>query len=89
MNFLKRMLKRARESEVGSREKYSLESSALYSIKGMVDFWADEYTLRGDKMKGQDLVRWKKEVFRRIQELDQIFKEDEKLYKEIKEGKYE
>ena len=87
MNFLKRMLKRARESEAMSREQYNYESAALSSIKGMVDFWADEYTLRGDKMKGQDLVRWKKEVFSRIQELDQIFKEDEKLYKELKEGR--
>ena len=48
----------------------------------MVSFWADEYTLRGDKMKGQDMVRWKKEVYSRIQELDEIFKEDEKLKKE-------
>ena len=79
------MLKRARESEIGSREQYSFESSALYSIGGMVDFWADEYTLRGDKMKGQDMVRWKKEVYARIQELDEIFKEDEKLRKEDKE----
>ena len=84
MNFLKRMLKRARESETGSREQYSFESSALYSIRGMVDFWADEYTLRGDKMKGQDLVRWKKEVFSRIQEMDEIFKEDDKIRKEVK-----
>ena len=83
MNFLKRMLKRARESEIGSRDQYSFESSALYSIKGMVDFWADEYTLRGDKMKGQDLVRWKKEVYSRIQEMDEIFKEDDKLRKEV------
>ena len=84
MNFLKRMLKRARESEIGSREQYSFESSALYSIRGMVDFWADEYTLRGDKMKGQDLVRWKKEVYSRIQEMDEIFKEDDKIRKELK-----
>ena len=82
MNFLKRMLKRARESEIGSREQYAFESSALHSIKGMVDFWADEYTLRGDKMQGHNLVRWKKEVYTRIQELDEIFKEDEKLKKE-------
>ena len=87
MNFLKRMLKRARESECMSREQYSFESAALTSIKAMVEFWADEYTLRGDKMKGQDLVRWKKEVFARIQEMDKIFKEDEKLYKEIKEAR--
>jgi len=53
----------------------------------MVEFWADEYTLNGDKMKGQTLVRWKKEVFARIQEMDKIFKEDEKLYKEIKEAR--
>jgi len=85
MNFLKRMLKRARESEIGSREQYSFESSALYSIRGMVDFWADEYTLRGDKLKGQDLVRWKKEVYARIQEMDEIFKEDDKIRKEVKE----
>ena len=73
------MLRLARESEPMSRGQYSFESSALTSIKAMVDFWADEYTLRGDKLKGQDLVRWKKEVYSRIQELDEIFKEDEKL----------
>ena len=50
----------------------------------MVEFWADEYTLRGDKLKGQDLVRWKKEVYSRIQELNAIFKEDEKLRKELR-----
>lgn len=84
MNFLKRMLKRARESEAMSREQYNYESAALSSIRGMVDFWADEFTLSGRKMKGQDLVRWKKEVYARIQELDVIFKEDEKLRKEVK-----
>ena len=84
MKFIKRMLKRARESEPMSREKYNYESSALGCIKGMVEFWADEYTMSGRKMKGQDLVRWKKEVFARIQELDQIFKEDEKIRKEVK-----
>ena len=50
----------------------------------MVSYWADEYTLNGEKLKGQDLVRWKKEVYSRIQELDKIFKEDEKLRKEVK-----
>ena len=84
MNFLKRMLKRARESEAMSREQYSFESAALTSIKAMVEFWADEYTLNGDKMKGQNLVRWKKEVYSRIQELDLIFKEDDKIRKEVK-----
>ena len=84
MNSIRRMLKRARESDVGSREQYSFESSALWNIRGMVDFWADEYTLRGDKMKGQDLVRWKKEVYAKIQELNEIFQEDEKLRKEAR-----
>ena len=82
MNFIKRMLRLAREHDSWSPEAKGYESSALYSIKGMVDFWADEYTLSGRKMKGQDLVRWKKEVYARIQELDEIFKEDEKIKKE-------
>ena len=84
MNFIKRMLRLAREHDSWSPEAKSFESSALTSIKAMVDFWADEYTLSGRKMKGQDLVRWKKEVYARIQELDVIFKEDEKLRKEVK-----
>jgi len=84
MNFIKRMLKRARESEIGSREQYSCESSALMSIRGMVEFWADENTLSGRKLKGQDLVRWKKEVYSRIQELNEIFQEDEKLREEAR-----
>ena len=85
MDFIKRMLRLARESDSWSPEAKGFESSALTCIKGMVSFWADEYTLRGDRMKGQDLVRWKKEVYSRIQELDLIFKEDEKLRKEGKE----
>ena len=89
MNFIKRMLRLARESEPYSKEQKSFESNALTSVKAMVSFWADEYTLRGDKMQGHNLVRWKKEVFARIQELDEIFKEDEKLSKEIREGKNE
>ena len=94
MESIRRNLKRARESDPMSREQYSydswspeakgFESSALTSVKALVSFWADEYTLRGDKLKGQDLVRWKKEVYSRIQELDKIFKEDEKLRKEVK-----
>ena len=84
MNFLKRMLRLARESEPYSTEQKSFESNCLTSIKAMVSFWADEYTLDGRKLKGQDLVRWKKEVYSRIQELDEIFKEDEKLRKEVK-----
>ncbi len=85
MDFIKRMLRLAREAETGRREQYSYESSALMSIRGLVEFWADEYTLRGDKMTGHNLVRWKKEVYDRIKELDEIFKEDEKLRKEVKE----
>ena len=84
MDFLKRMLRLAREHDAWSPEAKSYESNALYNIRGMVDFWADEYTLSGRKMKGQDLVRWKKEVYARIQEMDEIFKEDEKLRKEVK-----
>ena len=83
MNFLKRMLRLAREHEPWSPEARGFESSALTSIKAMVSFWADEYTLDGRKLKGQDLVRWKKEVYARIQELDEIFKEDEKIRKEV------
>ena len=41
-------------------------------------------TMSGRKMKGQDLVRWKKEVYSRIQELNKIFQEDEKLRKEAR-----
>ena len=87
MNFIKRMLKLARESEPYSREQKSFESNCLTSIKAMVDFWADEYTLRGDKMQGHNLVRWKKEVYDRIQELDAIFKEDEKIREEVRNAK--
>ena len=85
MNYIKKMLRFAREHDSWSPEAKSYESYALTSIKSMVSFWADEYTLRGDKMKGQDMVRWKKEVYSRIQELDEIFKEDEKLREEGKE----
>jgi len=85
MNYIKKMLRFAREHDSWSPEAKSYESYALTSIKSMVSFWADEYTLNGDKMNGQNLVRWKKEVYARIQELDEIFKEDEKLRKEDKE----
>ena len=84
MNYIKKCLRLAREHDSWSPEAKSYESYALTSIKAMVSFWADEYTLRGDKLKGQDLVRWKKEVYARIQELDEIFKDDEKIRKEEK-----
>ena len=83
MNYIKKCLRLAREHDSWSPEAKSYESYALVSIKAMVSFWADEYTLRGDKLKGQDLVRWKKEVYARIQELDEIFKDDEKIRKEV------
>ena len=38
-----------------------LNLTHLLQLKRMVSFWADEYTLNGDKMNGQNLVRWKKE----------------------------
>ena len=84
MDFIKRMLRLAREHDQWSNEAKGFESNALTSIKAMVSFWADEYTLNGDKMNGQNLVRWKKEVYARVQELDKIFKEDEKLREELK-----
>ena len=84
MDFVKRMLRLAREEESWSNEAKGFESSALMSIRGMVEFWADENDFRGNKMKGHNLVAWKKEVFDRIKELDKIFKEDEKLRKEVK-----
>ena len=87
MNYIKKMLRFAREHDSWSPEAKSYESYALTSIKSMVSFWADEYTLRGDKMKGQDMVRWKKEVYSRIQELDAIFKEDEKIREEVRNVK--
>ena len=85
MNNIRRTLKLAREADPLSRKQYSYESWALGTLKGMVSFWADEYTMSGRKLKGHDLVQWKKEVFERIQELDAIFKEDEKLRKEKNE----
>ncbi len=84
MEMIRSNLKRAREADYGKKEFF--ESSILWTIRGMVEYWADEYTLSGRKLKGQDLVRWKKEVYSRVQELDEIFKEDEKLRKEDKEN---
>jgi len=76
MDFIKRMLKRASESEIMSREKYSYEAMALGTIKSMVSIWADD-THRGEPLKGHQRVRWVKDVYARIQELDKIFKEAE------------
>jgi hypothetical protein len=38
-------------------------------------------------MNGHNLVRWKKEVYSRIQELDKIFKEDDKIREEVRNAK--
>ena len=78
------MLRLARESDAWSPEAKGFESNALTSIKSMVSFWADLHTLNGRKLNGHEKNTWAKEVLRRIIELDEIFKEDEKLRKEEK-----
>ena len=83
MSFVKRMLLRARESDIGSRDQYFFEYAALGTVKGMVSIWADDFH-RGEKLKGHHLNRWAKDVLKRVQELDEIFKEDEKIRKEKK-----
>ena len=83
MSFVKRMLLRARESDIGSRDQYFFESAALGTVKGMVSIWADDFH-RGEKLKGHHLNRWAKDVLKRVQELDEILKEDEKIRKEEK-----
>ena len=82
MDFIRRMLKRARESDIGSRDQYFYESAALGTVKGMISFWADDFH-RGEKLKGHQLNRWAKDVLRRVQDLDAEFNEDEKIRKEI------
>ena len=86
MNFIKRMLRRARKCEPMSREKYNYESACLTSVRALISIWADDYH-RGEPLKGHDRVRWIKSCYARMQELDELFKEDEKLYNEIREGK--
>ena len=81
MNFIKRMLSRARECAPMSREKYNYESACLTSVRALISCWADDYH-RGEPLKGHHKVRWMKNVYARIQELDEIFKEDEKIKKE-------
>tara|TARA_R110002020_G_scaffold146149_1_gene320594 strand:+ start:143 stop:310 length:168 start_codon:yes stop_codon:yes gene_type:complete len=53
------------------------ESSALNSVKAMVSIWADDYH-RGEPLKGHHKVRWMKDVYARIQELNKVFEEAEK-----------
>ena len=83
MDFIKRMLRLARESDSWSPEAKSFESNALSTIRGQVSIWADD-THRGEKMKGHNLNKWAKHVLKSVQNLDEIFKEDEKLRKEVK-----
>ena len=88
MESIRRNLKKARESDPMSREQYSYDSWNLGLIKGMVSYWADENDFRGRPMKGHQLVQWKKEVYDRVKELNEIFKEvdeDRKRIREVKE----
>ena len=83
MDFIKRMLRLARESDSWSAEAKGFESNALSTIRGMVSIWADD-THRGEKLKGHNLNKWAKEVLSRVQELNEVFKEDDKIKKEAK-----
>ena len=78
MNFIKRMLRLAREADLWSPEAKGYEANALSTIRGMVSIWADD-THRGEKLKGHNLNKWAKEVLSRIQELNEVFKEDDEL----------
>ena len=81
MNFVKRMLRLARESDVWSPEAKGFESNALSNIRAQVSIWADDMH-RGEKLKGHDLNRWAKHVLKRVQDLNEIFVEDDKIRKE-------
>ena len=83
MNFVKRMLRLARESDLWSPEAKGFESNALANIRAQVSVWADDMH-RGEKLKGHELNRWAKHVLKSVQNLDEIFKEDEKISKEEK-----
>ena len=83
MSFIRRMLRLARESDSWSPEAKGFESNALSTIRGQVSIWADD-THRGEKLKGHNLNKWAKHVLKRVQDLNEIFEEDEKLRKEDK-----
>ena len=83
MNSIKRSLRLARESEPMSREQYSYESWALGTVKAMIGVWSDDYH-RGEPLKGHDRVRWIKECYARMQELNEIFLEDYKIKEEAR-----
>ena len=79
--FIRRMLKLARESDSWSNEAKGFESCALTTVRAQVSIWADDMH-RGEKLKGHDLNKWAKHVLKRVQDLDEVFREDEKLRKE-------
>ena len=81
MNFVKRMLRLARESDLWSPEAKGFESNALSNIRAQVSIWADDMH-RGEKLKGHNLNRWAKHVLKRVQDLNEIFVEDDKIRKE-------
>ena len=81
MDFIKRMLRLSREADSWSNEAKGYESNALSTIRGQVSIWADD-THRGEKLKGHHLNKWAKHVLTRVQELNEIFKEDDKIRKE-------
>ena len=81
MDFVKRMLRLARESDLWSPEAKGFESNALSNIRAQVSIWADDMH-RGEKLKGHDLNRWAKHVLKRVQDLNEIFVEDDKIRKE-------
>jgi hypothetical protein len=87
MDSIKRNLLKANKCDALSREQFNHESWALGVIKGMVSYWADENDFRGRPMKGHQLVQWKKEVYDRVKELNEIFKEVDEDRKRIREAK--
>ena len=83
MNRLIRTLRKAREADPLSKEQYSYESWALGTVRAHLAYWADD-THRGEKLKGHNKVRWMKTVYARIQELNEIFLEDDKIKEEAR-----
>ena len=68
------------ESDSWSPEAKGFESNALSNIRGQVSVWADDMH-RGEKLKGHHLNKWAKHVLKRVQDLNEVFEEDEKLRK--------
>ena len=64
-------------------EAKGYESCALSTLRGQVSIWADDMH-RGEKLKGHNLNKWAKHVLKRVQDLNEVFEEDEKLRKEEK-----